>query len=176
LNPITPYGVSKLAGEKYAMCYGHLHGVVAVCLRYFNVYGVNQRYDAYGNVIPIFAQRLYSGAPLTIYGDGEQTRDFINVRDVARANYLAATRAQRSAVYNVGSGHSITINTVAKIVQEQSGIRTSVEYAPPRDGEVRHCCADTRRIRAELQFNPDGDIRAGLGEYFKWFCGEYERQ
>jgi UDP-glucose 4-epimerase len=173
LNPMTPYGVSKLAGEKYTLCYGHLYGLVAVCLRYFNVYGVNQRYDAYGNVIPIFAHRLHSGAPLTIYGDGEQTRDFVNVRDVARANYLAATRAHGGGVYNVGCGHSITINTLAQIVQEVSGIRACVEYAPPRDGEVRHCRADTRRLRTELEFTPARDIRAGLIEYFQWFCDEY---
>ena len=126
--------------------------------------------DAYGNVIPIFAQRLHTGQPLTVYGDGEQTRDFVNARDVARANLLAATRAERSGVYNVGCGESITINLLATLVQEASGIPTRIEYAPPRQGEVLHCKADIRRLRADLGFVPDPDIRRGLVEYFRWFA------
>jgi len=168
--PTSPYGVSKLAGEKYALCYGRLAPMVVVCLRYFNVYGVNQRYDAYGNVIPIFAQRLHTGQPLTVYGDGEQTRDFVNAKDVARANLLAATKAERSGIYNVGCGESITINLLAKLVQDASGIRTRIEYAPPRQGEVLHCKADIRKLRADLGFVPDPDIRRGLVEYFRWFA------
>ncbi len=168
--PTSPYGVSKLAGEKYALCYGRLSPMVVVCLRYFNVYGVNQRYDAYGNVIPIFAQRLHTGQPLTVYGDGEQTRDFVNAKDVARANLLAATKAERSGIYNVGCGESITINLLAKLVQDASGIRTRIEYAPPRQGEVLHCKADIRKLRADLGFVPDPDIRRGLVEYFRWFA------
>ncbi|MBM4149259.1 MAG: NAD-dependent epimerase/dehydratase family protein, partial [Lentisphaerae bacterium] len=100
-EPDSPYGVSKLAAEKHCLCFGRIYGMTVVCLRYFNVYGINQRFDAYGNVIPIFAQRLHSVEPLLIYGDGEQTRDFVNVRDVARANWLAATRARASGVYNI---------------------------------------------------------------------------
>ena len=168
--PTSPYGVSKLAGEKYALCYGRLAPMVVVCLRYFNVYGVNQRYDAYGNVIPIFAYRLHAGQPLTVYGDGEQTRDFVNAKDVAQANLLAATRAERSGVYNVGCGESITINRLATLVQETSGIRTTIEYAPSRQGEVLHCKADIRKLRADLGFVPDPDIRRGLVEYFRWFA------
>jgi len=86
VEPDSPYGASKLAAEKLCLAYAKLYDLEAICLRYFNVYGVNQRYDAYGNVIPIFAHRLLHGMPLIIYGDGEQTRDFVNVRDVARAN------------------------------------------------------------------------------------------
>ena|SRR2546422_737703 len=144
--------------------------MVVVCLRYFNVYGINQRYDAYGNVIPIFAHRLQTGQPLTVYGDGQQTRDFINAKDVARVNLLAATKADRGGVYNVGSGESITINVLAQLVQEASDIRTRVEYAPPRDGEVLHCKADIRRLRNDLGFEPDGNLRRGLVEYFRWFA------
>jgi len=174
--PTSPYGVSKLAGEKYSLCYGRLSTMVVVCLRYFNVYGVNQRYDAYGNVIPIFAQRLYTGQPLTVYGDGEQTRDFVNAKDVARANLLAATKAQRSAVYNVGCGESITVNLLAELVQEASGIRTRIEYAPPRGGEVLHCKADIRKLRTDLGFVPDPDVRGGLVEYFRWFTEDGSTQ
>jgi len=169
-NPDSPYGVSKLAAEKYMLCYGKLYAMTIVCLRYFNVYGVNQRYDAYGNVIPIFADRLITGKPLTIFGDGEQTRDFVNVKDVAIANYLAATSARVSAVYNVGSGTSITVNKLSRLVQESSGITaTSVEYAAPRPGEVRHCRAEITKAKTELGFSPETEIRTGLEEYFDWF-------
>jgi UDP-glucose 4-epimerase len=89
-DPDSPYGASKLAAEKQCLVYNRLYGMQNVCLRYFNVYGPNQRYDAYGNVIPIFANRILKGQPLTIYGDGEQTRDFVNVHDVAEANMRAA--------------------------------------------------------------------------------------
>ena len=89
-DPDSPYGTSKLAAEKMCLVYNKLYGMNNVCLRYFNVYGPHQRYDAYGNVIPIFANRVLKREPLTIFGDGEQTRDFVNVHDVAEANVLAA--------------------------------------------------------------------------------------
>ncbi len=169
-NPESPYGVSKLAAEKHALCFGRLYGMTVVCLRYFNVYGVHQRYDAYGNVIPIFADRLLDGKPLIVYGDGEQTRDFVNVKDVAQANYLAATAARSSGVYNIGCGTSVTVNALARLVQEASGVRAAaVEHAAPRQGEVRHCRADIARARAGLGFAPSTDIAAGLREYFDWF-------
>jgi UDP-glucose 4-epimerase len=172
-NPSSPYGVSKLAGEKHALCVAAMCQMVIVCLRYFNVFGVNQRYDAYGNVIPIFAHRLISSRPLTIYGDGKQTRDFVNVKDVAVVNFLAATRARRSAVYNIGCGQSITINQLAAEMETASGITAPVEYAPPRSGEVLHCCADITRARQDLGFQPDRDIRSGLREYLEWFRGDW---
>ncbi len=94
-DPDSPYGASKLAAEKMCLVFNKLYGMRNVCLRYFNVYGVNQRYDAYGNVIPIFADRILRGVPMTIFGDGEQTRDFVNARDVAAANIAAATAGRR---------------------------------------------------------------------------------
>ncbi len=169
-DPDSPYGVSKLAAEKHVLCFAKLYGFTAVCLRYFNVYGVNQRYDAYGNVIPIFAQRLVGGQPLTIYGDGEQTRDFVNVADVAMANYLAATRVEESTVFNIGSGRSITVNHLADLVQSASGIAAAdVVHVDPRPGEVRHCRADISKAQRVLGYAPDSDMEAGLQEYFDWF-------
>lgn len=169
-NPDSPYGVSKLAAEKYMLTFAKLYGLTVICLRYFNVYGIHQRYDAYGNVIPIFANQLVMGRPITIYGTGEQTRDFVNVKDVAKANFLAATQAQQTGVYNLGSGSTITINTLANYCQEASGI-TAVEVrnAPPRRGEVLHCRADISKAQAELGFEPNADILSGLKEYFDWF-------
>jgi len=171
-NPDSPYGVSKLAGEKNVLCFGKLYDMTVVCLRYFNVYGIHQRYDAYGNVIPIFAHRLLTHKPLIIYGDGEQTRDFVNVGDVAMANYLAATTERKSEVYNVGCGNNITVNKLAEYMQKSFNVSTCIEYFPPRKGEVRHCRADISKLREELGFNPDPDIRRGLREYFEWFKQE----
>lgn len=169
-NPDSPYGVSKLAAEKYMLTFAKLYNMTVICLRYFNVYGVHQRYDAYGNVIPIFADRLLMGKPITVYGTGEQTRDFINVKDVAKANFLAATRAQQTDVYNLGSGFDITINTLASYCQEASGIKAvEIVNAPPRQGEVLHCRADISKARSDLGFEPNPDIRSGLQEYFDWF-------
>lgn len=169
-DPTSPYGVSKLAGEKYARCYGKVYAMNVVCLRYFNVYGINQRYDAYGNVIPIFMERLLGGLPLTIYGDGEQTRDFVNVRDVAYANYLAAITDVGSGVYNIGSGTEITINRLAEVIQEASGLKAArLDYLTPRPGEVRNCCADITKAAAELGFKPRVDFGSGLREYCDWF-------
>ena len=116
VEPDTPYGASKLGAEKLCLAYAKLYPLECVCLRYFNVYGVNQRYDAYGNVIPIFAHRMLQGQPLTIYGDGEQTRDFVNVRDVAEANYLAGMNRGVSGAFNIASGTRVTINHLAELM------------------------------------------------------------
>jgi UDP-glucose 4-epimerase len=121
VEPDTPYGASKLCAEKHCLAYAKLYSIECVCLRYFNVYGVNQRYDAYGNVIPIFAHRVMHGQPITIFGDGEQTRDFVNVRDVAAANLGAARAAGVSGAFNIASGTRITINRLADLVAAASG-------------------------------------------------------
>lgn len=168
-HPDSPYGVSKLAAEQYVLCFAKLYGMSAVSLRYFNVYGVHQRYDAYGNVIPIFADRLLSGKPLTIFGDGEQTRDFINVRDVAIANYRAATTIEGVEVFNCGSGRSITINRLAQIMQESAGVAAEIVYDPPRPGEVRHCRADISKLSEKLGLVPASDMQSDLEVYLDWF-------
>ena len=158
-NPDSPYGVSKLAAEKYMLTFARLYNMTVICLRYFNVYGIHQRYDAYGNVIPIFADRLVKGELITIYGTGEQTRDFVNVKDVAKANFLAATRAHQTGVYNLGSGSKITINTLASYCQKASGINAvEVVNAPPRRGEVLHCLADISKAKSDFGFEPNPDI------------------
>lgn len=161
--PDSPYGVSKLAGELHGLCYAKLYGMDVVCLRYFNVYGPNQRYDAYGNVIPIFATRKLKGQPLTIYGDGEQTRDFVHVSDVAQANYLGATRPDVGGTYNIGSGQSITINQLAGMMHP-----VGIEHAAPRKGEVKQSQANIQKARELLGYNPSNDLQTGLDDYLKW--------
>jgi nucleoside-diphosphate-sugar epimerase len=171
-HPIEPesyYGVSKLAAEKYILAFSKLYGIKTVALRYFNVYGINQRYDSYGNVIPIFHQRVKEKKPLTIFGDGEQTRDFVNVIDVARANILAAENAKQSGFYNVGCGGKISINYLAQLLKEKVDFPLEIVYAPARKGEVIHCSADISKLQTDLGFEPSVAFEEGLRDYFEWF-------
>jgi UDP-glucose 4-epimerase len=168
LDPDSPYGVSKLAAEKMCLAYSKLYDLECVCLRYFNVYGPNQRYDAYGNVIPIFAHRIINDLPMTIYSDGEQTRDFVSVHDVARANLLAARADSVTGAFNIASGTSITINELASLLAAAAGVGLRVEYAPPRKGDVRDSLGDISAARAALGFEPEVAIEDGLHEYMAW--------
>ena len=168
-DPDSPYGASKLAAEKMCLVYNKLYGMHNVCLRYFNVYGVNQRYDAYGNVIPIFADRILRGVPMTIFGDGEQTRDFVNARDVAAANIAAATAGDDvDGPFNVGSGTRVTINDLAALMQRAAGREVGLEYAPPRKGDVRDSLAATAAAQAAFGFAPGVGLDEGLQEYLSW--------
>jgi len=167
-NPDSPYGTSKLAAEKMCLVYNKLYGMHNVCLRYFNVFGSYQRYDAYGNVIPIFANRVIKGESLTIFGDGEQTRDFVNVGDVADANIQAALTPDAKGVFNIGSGTRISINELARLIQNVAGVQVGVKYAPPRPGDVRDSLADIRAAQAAFGFTPKVVFEQGLAEYWHW--------
>jgi UDP-glucose 4-epimerase len=168
VDPDSPYGVTKLTGEKYAMCYGRLYDIAVVALRYFNVYGTNQYYDEYGNVIPIWTKRLLNDEPLIIYGDGKQTRDFVNVRDVAHANRLAYESDVEGEAYAIGTGKATRIGNLARLSLEISGRTVPINYEPPRDGEVRHSVADISKAERELGFDPTVPINEGLAEYLSW--------
>jgi len=170
-EPDTPYGASKLGAEKLCLAYAKLYPLECVCLRYFNVYGVHQRYDAYGNVIPIFVHRALRGQPLLIHGDGEQTRDFINVRDVAMANYRAGMSQGVSGAFNVASGTRVTINRLASMLAEAGGLELSIQHGAPRPGDVRHSLADVSAARAAFEFEPSVDLETGLPEYMNWARG-----
>jgi UDP-glucose 4-epimerase len=168
VEPDTPYGSSKLCMEKECLSYAKLFDIEAVCLRYFNVYGPNQRFDAYGNVIPIFAFKMLRSEMLTIFGDGEQTRDFINVRDVVQANIKAAMTHGVSGAFNTGSGSRVTINGLVQLLQDASGINPGVEHGAPRPGDVRHSLADISAARGSFGFNPVVPLEEGLAEYMAW--------
>ena len=168
-NADSPYGVSKLAAEKMILAYSGIYNLTGICLRYFNIYGVNQRYDVYGNVIPIFAKHIFSEEPITIYDDGEQTRDFVNVKDVARANYLAAVSDKGTNVYNLGSGISITINALAEMMYKITEKKANIIYAPKRFADVRHCKAQTNKALIDLNFKAIVSMDEGLNEYLLWF-------
>jgi UDP-glucose 4-epimerase len=168
VEPDTPYGSTKLCSEKLCLAYAKLYDVEAVCLRYFNVYGPNQRFDAYGNVIPIFAFQMLRGEPLTVFGDGEQTRDFVNVADVVQANLRAAATKTVSGPFNVGSGTRISINRLVALLGAASGLEPTVRHAPPRPGDVRDSLADIGAASAALGFAPAVRIEDGLAEYMRW--------
>jgi UDP-glucose 4-epimerase len=167
-EPDTPYGASKLCAEKMCLAYAKLYELEAVCLRYFNVYGINQRYDAYGNVIPIFAQRAITGRPIEIFGDGEQTRDFVNVNDVVQANYRAGMATGVSGAFNIASGTRITINELTRLISDASGLSPTVEYKAPRPGDVRHSVADISAARNAFGYQPSVQLNSGLQEYMAW--------
>lgn len=150
------------------LAYNNLYDISGVCLRYFNIYGINQRFDLYGNVIPIFANQIYSHSPLTIYGDGLQTRDFVYVSDIAHANLLAS-QYKSGDVFNLGSGNSITINQLADMMQHIIGIKVGVQYAPERPADIKHCRSKTSKAENRLGFKANVDIQKGLEKYIKWY-------
>ena len=168
-NPDSNYGVSKLAAEKHCLCYGALFDIDIICLRYFNVYGSNQRYDLYGNVIPIFTRLCLDNKPITIFGDGSQTRDFINVIDVVNANILAAEKTGIRGVYNIGSGSAISIDDLAHIIRDIVGYNNSIEYGKRRKGEVLHCTANNKKFKEQLGLKPEIDLMSGINQYINWY-------
>jgi UDP-glucose 4-epimerase len=167
VEPDTPYGATKLCEEKLCLAYAKLYDLDAICLRYFNVYGPNQRFDAYGNVIPIFVFKLLRGETLTVFGDGEQTRDFVNVADVVQANLKAAS-APLSGAFNIGSGTRVSINGLVDLIREASGRDPVVEHAAPRPGDVRDSLADIGQARTSFGFEPAVELLDGLRAYLEW--------
>ena len=162
VRPASFYALSKLTGERYARLAADLLSVPAVCLRYFNVYGLPMELNEYTGVISIFIRRLQEGQPLVIYGDGTQVRDFVYVDDVVQANLLAAIKGGAGAVYNIGTGRGTTIRELATILMELTERHTPIEHGDFRAGEVRRSTADTSRAQRELGFTPQFDMRDGL--------------
>jgi UDP-glucose 4-epimerase len=164
LNPITPYGVSKLAAEKYCKAFSQQYDQRTISLRYFNVYGERQSSNAYSGVIAIFANRLMKGRRPLIFGDGKQTRDFVHVSDVARANLLALeTKRGVGDAFNIGTGVPTTINKLAKILMELTGRRDLASvHQKTREGDIRDSCADITKARRILNFRPEVALKNGL--------------
>jgi UDP-glucose 4-epimerase len=170
-NPLSPYAVQKLTNEHYAVLYHNLFGLETVCLRYFNVFGPRQDPSSpYSGVISIFMQRAVHGQAPVIYGDGQQTRDFIYVQDVVRANLLAATTAGAPGqVFNVGTARSISINTLWKFIADLAGIDVTPEHATAREGEVKHSCAAIDKALDQLAFKPAMVFEDGLKKTYAWY-------
>ena len=162
--PISPYAVSKLAAESYCASFGHAYALETVCLRYFNVYGPNQSASSqYAAVVPRFIAALSAGAPVTIHGDGSQTRDFTYVSDVVDATLLAADqRVEAPVVMNVAAGGSSTVRELADAIGGLLGAPVDREHVPARPDEVRHSRADVGRAERLLGFRARVTLARGL--------------
>jgi nucleoside-diphosphate-sugar epimerase len=173
-NPRSPYGISKLAAENYVRIFYKLYGLETVSLRYFNVYGPRQRFDsqsAYGGVITIFTNRLLQDMPPTIFGDGEQTRDFVYVTDVVEANMLALNRKNAvGETFNIGTGLSISVNQVAETLKEITNKKELKNLcAPSEPADCRHVYADISKAQSILGFHPKVGLKDGLTQLVEWY-------
>lgn len=160
--PLSPYGIDKLAVDHYARRYHDLYGVDTVSLRYFNAYGPGQSGGDYAGVIDVFFEQARAGDELTVHGDGTQTRDFVHVDDVVRANLLAATTEEVGSAYNVGTGTSVTINELAERVKAVVGSDSPVVHTEERSGDIQHSRADIGRARRKLGYEPTVSLSDGL--------------
>lgn len=163
LNPESPYAVSKLAAEKYCFAFHKVYDVPTVALRYFNVYGPRQDTSEYANAISIFLSKTKEGKPLTIFGDGKQTRDFVFIGDVVNANILAATQpAAAGEIFNIATGRATSINQLTDLIKQVSARESQITYAASRAGEVRDSRASIEKARKLLGYNPKTNFKEGL--------------
>lgn len=163
-KPASFYALSKLTAERYALLAAGLWNMPAVCLRFFNVYGAPMEQNEYSGVVPIFLERLQRGLPLLIYGDGQQVRDFVHVRDVVQAVMRAAATAPPGSVFNIGSGSPTTVVELAHAIGRVTGQTPVIEFCDARPGEVRQSLADISRARTELGFEPRYTLDDGLAQ------------
>ncbi len=168
--PVSPYGINKFSSELALRYYAEVHGVQTASLRFFNVYGPRQDPSSpYSGVISIFMQRAIDHETVTIYGDGEQTRDFVFVSDVSQAIRLASAGDHGGAVFNVGTGTEISINALADTVVRLCGSTTTLDHAPSRAGEISRSSADISSARSTLGFEPRVGLEDGLRQTLEWF-------
>ena len=170
-EPMSPYGVAKLASERYAALVADQSAFSAVSLRYFNTYGPRQTFTPYVGVITIFIQRLLRGEPPIIFGDGEQCRDFIYVGDIVEATYRAMLNDAHGEVFNVGSGRGVSINRIASLLCERLRPDICPQHTPAHPGELRNSIADISKARRLLGFEPRGRLEDKIDEVIAWNRG-----
>ncbi len=171
LQANSPYAASKLIGEQLCDLYRRLYGLETVCLRFFSVYGPRQNpHSQYANVIPAFATRLLKGETPTVYGNGQQTRDFIFVEDVVKA-FQAAGKGKKvvGEVINFGSGRQTSVIKLLKLIQQSLGTKISPKFAPIKPGDDPRTCADTTKAKRLLGMKRVTALQAGLEKTLKWF-------
>jgi UDP-glucose 4-epimerase len=174
--PASPYGTAKLTSEYYLATFAQLYGTEAVALRYANVYGPRQNPHGEAGVVAIFGKRLLKGEPITIYGDGEQTRDLVYVEDVAAANLLAAERplpalqSLDSRAYNVGTGVETSVNRLADLIVKATGRPGDVRRAPARAGEILRSALAVAKADRELGWRPRVPLPDGLAKTMRWIA------
>jgi len=168
-EPKSPYAITKLDGEFYCKMFTSEGRLATTSLRYFNVFGPRQNpRSQYAAAVPIFVERAVKHEPIVIHGDGEQTRDFVYVKDVAAANAFFATQSPATGVFNVGYGQRITINALAATICRSAGSSSTIQYAPERPGDVKHSQADVGKLRA-AGFRPLGNFHDGLNATVEFF-------
>lgn len=175
-DPESPYGIAKLSVEYYMAYYARQHGMECVALRYANVYGPRQDPHGEAGVVAIFCDRILSGRPMTTFGDGSQTRDYVFCKDVARAVHLAATRPLPpvgpldARAFNIGTGIETSVNELAEQLKRSAGATTPIERAPARAGELQRSALVTRKAADELGWRPEVSLADGLAETFAYFA------
>jgi UDP-glucose 4-epimerase len=175
LAPLSPYAVTKAAGELYCTVFQHVYGLSTVSLRYFNVFGPRQNpYSPYAAVIPKFIIALLNNSPPTVYGDGEQSRDFTFVKHVVEAN-VRACESSKTGTFNVACGRRITLNELIALLSEIIGRSIAPTYGAPRLGDVRHSLADISKARS-LGYEPHSNLKKELEETVRWFAREHRSE
>ena len=175
--PLSPYGVSKLTGEYYLRFYREIHGLEGVSLRYSNVYGPRQDPHGEAGVVAIFGRNVLGGRPLTVFGDGEQTRDYVYVGDVAEANLVGArvdlpvSGDIDDVAFNVGTGLETSVNELAAELMRVAGREVKVARAPARPGELLRSCLDPSRLQG-VGWGPPSSLEEGLARTYAWIAGD----
>jgi len=175
LRPSSPYGVSKITAERYLECWAGLTGGRALTLRLANVYGPRQDPAGEAGVIAIFTSRLLSGAPCIVNGDGEQTRDYVYVGDVADAVARAVSSPDVVGVANIGTGAETTVNELYRRLAQLTEVRRSAEHGPAKPGEQRRSLLDAARAKSLLGWSATTPLDQGLTQTFAWFRKELKR-
>ena len=169
LKPVSPYGVTKLAGENLCYLYWKNYGVPTISLRYFTVYGPRQRPDM---AIHKFVKAVFKGDKIPVFGDGTQTRDFTFVDDAVEANTLAARSNVVGEVFNIGGGTKISVNELIKKIEDTIGKKAKIKYVEKQKGDVKDTLADISKAKELLGWSPKVNINEGLKKYIKWYLGE----
>jgi nucleoside-diphosphate-sugar epimerase len=179
-NPISPYAVSKYAGELYARSFHNLLGLETVCMRYFNVFGPRQHPTSqYAAVIPKFIRQMLSGEQPTIFGDGKQSRDFTFIENVISANVLACQAPAEKVCgrfFNIAAGRNFNLNEVYSLLQELTGFSKPPQYAPARSGDVQDSLADTTSAHEAMGYKTLVEFKEGLRRTVAWYRAESARQ
>ena len=177
-DPDAPYGIAKLSVEYYLAYYGRVHGLDTVALRYGNVYGPRQDPHGEAGVVAIFCNRLLDGRVLSVFGDGEQTRDYVYAGDVAGANYAAAITTTLPApgrldarAFNIGTSIETSVNTLATTLQSVAGANAAIDYVPARAGELARSALHTSKAREVLGWSPAVSLADGLAHTYRYFAG-----
>jgi nucleoside-diphosphate-sugar epimerase len=170
-EPISPYGVSKYAGELYAQTFGRVYGLENVCLRYFNIFGPRQDPSSpYSGVLAKFCTAFLEGTPPSVYGDGEQSRDFTFVDNAVAANLLACEAPNVSGkVFNVGTSNRVTLNQTIALLAKLTGTALETKFEPARDGDIRDSQADITQARELLKYEPTVAFEEGLSRTLDWY-------